>query len=98
LVDSLLKSLFLHGGNKGQVAALYSSEGTLLHSSKEWSDILHQASMEKYYKLENDMNLAIPKNISFNGNGSRHIFHSIPESIAAFSTFTFKSLSYIFLF
>jgi hypothetical protein len=81
VVDSILKSIFMHGGNNNKVSALYSAKGNMLYSCQEWKDALQQASMEKYYTQENDKSIAIS-----NGHHQhKHIFNTIPESIEAFS-------------
>lgn len=92
--DSILKSIFMHGGNSNKVSALYSAKGALLYSCQEWKNVLQQASMEKYYTQENDKSIAI----SNNGNGhhhQQHIFNTIPESIEAFSMCIILNLSYM---
>jgi hypothetical protein len=67
----------MHGGNNNEAAAVYKN-GSLIHASQNWTDLVQAASMEVYYRNVND------KELSINQTNSLHRFDSIPDGLEAF--------------
>ncbi|KAJ3270400.1 hypothetical protein HDV01_007866 [Terramyces sp. JEL0728] len=73
--ESILKSIFLHGGNDNKVAAAF-KDGQLLYGQDEFTDIYQAASLSMYYDQENDPSRAV--------GGEKHEFDSIESALEDF--------------
>lgn len=76
--ESILKSIFLYGGNENKVAAAFKN-GAMLFAQDEFTDIYQAASLSMYYDQANDPTAV---------NGSnKYEFDSIESALEEFSTF-----------